>query len=464
MTRTIVRLTCVLSAIAALPVLTHSAEPRRPNVLVIVADDLGYGELSCQGNPQVPTPNIDSLARSGVRFTSGYVSGPYCSPTRCGLLTGRYQQRTGHEFNAGPAEEAPEQFGLALGEKTLADRLKEAGYVTGMFGKWHLGFRPEFHPTRRGFDEFFGFLGGAHDYLDAHADATNLIQRGTKAVDTLDPGYATDAFAGAAAAFIETHRDRPWFVYLPFNAVHAPLQATDKYLARFASIADPRRRTFAAMLSALDDGVGTVLAKLRALKLEDDTLIVFVSDNGGPTLNTTSGNGPLHGYKAQVWEGGIRVPFMMQWKGHVPAGTVYDRPVIQLDVVPTVLAAVGSPVSAGAKFDGVNLLPYLASGDRGSPHAVLFWRFTPQRAVRAGDWKLTDMGEGPMLFNLADDLGENHDLAARMPEKVKELETAYKAWNADNIEARWGKRVRAGAAARKKAAARKATAKKAAAP
>jgi arylsulfatase A-like enzyme len=415
--------------------LVRGAEARRPNVLVIVADDLGYGELSCQGNPQVPTPNIDSIARNGIRFTSGYVSGPYCSPTRAGLLTGRYQQRFGHEFNPGPAGTEDKNFGLSLRETTLAERLKSAGYATGMFGKWHLGYRPEFQPTRRGFDEYFGFLGGAHSYLDAKANPDNLILRGTTPVDSTD--YTTDAFGREAVSFIEKHRKDPWFVYLPFNAVHAPLQALDKYRDRFKSIEDDKRRTFAAMLSGLDDNVGLVLSKVRSLDLENDTLIVFVSDNGGPTKNTTSGNAPLHGFKAQVWEGGIRVPFLVQWKGRIPAGKVIDQPVIQLDIHPTVLAAVGVSVPKDAKLDGVNLLPFLTADNAGTPHEALFWRFGGQRAVRKGDWKLTDLGEGPKLFNVSQDIGEKDNLAANYPAKLKELEADYQAWNAGNIEARW---------------------------
>jgi arylsulfatase A-like enzyme len=228
--------------------------------------------------------------------------------------------------------------------------------------------------------------------------------RGTTPVEAID--YTTDAFGRAAVTFIEKHQKDPWFVYLPFNAVHAPLQALDKYLERFKSIEDEKRRTFAAMLSALDDNVGLVLSKVRSLGLENDTLILFVSDNGGPTRNTTSGNAPLNGFKAQVWEGGIRVPFLVQWKGRMPAGRVLDQPVIQLDIHPTVLAAVGQSLPKDAKLDGVNLLPYLTADKTDAPHEALFWRFGAQRAVRKGEWKFTDLGEGPKLFNLATDLGE----------------------------------------------------------
>ena len=227
--------------LATLASVASSAE-RKPNVLVILADDLGWGELTCQGfTRDIPTPHLDSIAKNGIRVTNGYVSGPYCSPTRAGFMTGRYQQRFGHEFNPGPAEAAVKNFGLSLQETTIADRLKTVGYATGWFGKSHLGYEPQFHPLKRGFDEFFGFLGGAHSYLDAASDKSNPIQRGTTPVDSLD--YTTDAFGREAIAFIERHRDRPWFCYLPFNAVHAPLQSTEKsYQFQFSRPLRSRRK------------------------------------------------------------------------------------------------------------------------------------------------------------------------------------------------------------------------------
>lgn len=426
-----------------------AAPAERPNILLIVADDLGWGELGCQGNPQIPTPHIDSLAKNGTRFTNGYVSGPYCSPTRAGLMTGRYQNRFGHEFNPGPAEQAVENFGLPLGETTLPQRLKSAGYATGMFGKWHLGYRPEFHPLQRGFDEFFGFLGGAHSYVDAGADRANPIQRGTATVEKID--YTTEAFARETVGFIERHRSAPWFVYLPFNAVHAPLQAPEKYLQRFAAITDEKRRTFAAMLSAMDDAIGTVLTKLAELKLEENTLVFFISDNGGPTPSITSGNGPLRGYKSQTWEGGIRVAWLVQWKGKVPAGRVDERPVIQLDILPTALAAAGVAAKPEWKLDGVNLLPFLRGEKSGAPHEALFWRFGAQMAVRMGDWKLVKGPgngagieeaaratlAGAELYNLKNDIGEKTNLASANPEKVRELAAAWTKWNGELVEPKW---------------------------
>ena len=244
---------------------------RKPNIILIVADDLGYADLGVQGCRDVPTPNVDAIARGGVRFTNGYVSCPVCSPTRAGLMTGRYQQRFGHEFNPGPAAQASQNFGLPLTETTIAERLKAMGYATGMFGKWHLGYRPELLPTKRGFDEFFGFPGGAHSYVNATQRPANPILRGTERVMSMT--YTTDEFAREAVAFIEHHQQEPFFIYLPFNAVHAPLEAIEKYRVRFAAIGDPKRRTYAAMLSALDDGIGSVVGKLRELKLEENTLI-----------------------------------------------------------------------------------------------------------------------------------------------------------------------------------------------
>jgi len=424
----------------------------QPNILVILADDLGWGELSCQGFTQeIATPHIDSLATHGVRCTSGYVSGPYCSPTRAGLLTGRYQQRFGHEFNPGPAQTAAKNFGLPLEEVTLADRLKSAGYATGWFGKSHLGYEPQFHPLERGFDEFYGFLGGAHSYLDASADNANPILRGRNPVTDID-GYTTDAFAREAAAFIGKHAGQPWFVYLSFNAVHGPLEATDKYLERFSHITDTKRRRYAAMQSAMDDAVGTVLARIRQQQQEEDTLIFFCSDNGGPTAQTTSGNGPLRGFKAQTWEGGIRVPFLVQWKGRLPAGKIEDRPVIQLDIYPTALAAAGVTAPSDWRLDGVNLLPYLTGENTAAPHEALYWRFGQQIAVRSGDWKLVkgaglegvtgDQRQrastaGAQLFNLAQDIGETTNLAEREPAKFQQLAAAWDHWNQDNVDAKW---------------------------
>ncbi len=433
----------MLSRRAFLAALGHAAaapafaQTRKPNIVHIVADDLGYAEIGVQGCKDIPTPAIDSIAKNGIRFTSGYVSCPVCSPTRAGLMTGRYQQRFGHELNPGPATQAEENFGLPLDQVTLPQTLRDLGYRTGHIGKWHLGYKPEYHPNKRGFDESFGFPGGAHAYLDQRAaDEHNAVNRNGTPVE--EKAYLTDAFAREAVAFVDRHAKQPFYLYLPFNAVHNPLQATQKYLDRFAAIADERRRTYAAMMVAMDDAIGAVLARLRHHRIEDDTLIVFHSDNGGPTPQTSSSNGPLHGFKGQTYEGGIRVPFLMQWKKRLKRGVVDDRPIVALDIFPTCVAAAGG--KPAANLDGVDLLPYLTGTRKDAPHEALYWRFGAQWAVRKGDWKLMESIDGVRLFHLAQDLGETRDLAAAEPDKVQELRAAYDAWNANNIAPRWGTR------------------------
>ena len=413
-----------------------SGGPRKPNVLLIVADDLGYGDVGCHGGKQIPTPHIDSLAAHGVRCTSGYVSCPVCSPTRAGLLTGRYQQRFGHEFNPGPPVAAPVNFRLPLSEKTLADRLKALGYATGMVGKWHLGFKPDYHPLSRGFDEYFGFLGGAHSYVNAKADGTNPVMRGRETIDERD--YLTDAFTREATAYISRHKHEPFFLYLTYNAVHAPMQAPEKYLARFAHIENERRQTYAAMLSAMDGGIGRVLETLRREGLEQDTLVIFISDNGGPSRANASQNTPLSGTKGTVMEGGIRVPFLLQWLGKLPEGKVYDAPVVSLDIVPTAVSAAGGDIGTAVKLDGVNLLPHLTRNEAKPPHDALFWRFGDARAVRTGDWKLTRQGASPsQLFNLASDIGESKNQAAEKPDVARDLEARLMKWDGELAQPLW---------------------------
>ncbi|MDX2035878.1 MAG: sulfatase-like hydrolase/transferase [Isosphaeraceae bacterium] len=407
-----------------------AAEARKPNVLVILSDDVGWGEFGFQGEKQIPTPNIDSIAASGVRFTQGYVSGPYCSPTRAGLLTGRYQTRFGHENNR-----VATVAGLPLTEKTIADRLRAVGYDTLAVGKWHLGLAPEYRPTARGFDEFYGTLANTPFFHPTNF-VDSRISNDVRPVPEND-FYTTDAYAERIVDWLGRRTDKPWFIYLPFNAQHAPLQATKKYLDRFPNIEDDRRKTFAAMMSAMDDAVGRVLGKIRDLGQEEDTLIVFLSDNGGPTASTTSKNGPLHGFKATTWEGGVRVPFAMQWKGKIPAGKVYDHPIIQLDVLATAVAAAGITPDASWKLDGVDLVPYLTGAKTGKPHETLYWRFAKQWAVRHGDWKLVVANGGsgkPELYDLANDLSETKDLAAEKPEKLAELQAIYDRWNAEQAE------------------------------
>ena len=413
----------------------------RPNILVIVGDDMGYADVGFHGCKDIPTPHLDALAASGVRFTNGYVTGPYCSPTRAALLTGRHQSRFGHEYNPSGKN------GLALTESTLPDRLKEAGYATGMVGKWHLGSQPEQAPTRRGFDEFFGFLGGAHSYFDAAG-----FLRGTEPVKEMD--YATDAFGREAVAYVERHKGKPWMLYLAFNAVHTPMDATPERLAKFASIKDKTRRTYAAMMSAMDDNIGRVIKALKDSGQYENTLVTFISDNGGPTMNGVTVNGsvntPLRGSKRTTLEGGIRVPFLVSWPGRIKPA-VYDPIAIQMDLHATALAAAGVTAKPAWKLEGVDLLPYLAGENKSAPHDALYWRFGEQMAVRQGDWKLvrydtnadTNAGKkapvsAAKLYDLANNLHEDKDLAAERPDKVKELQARWDEWNQANVKPLWG--------------------------
>ena len=417
--------------------------PAKPNILLIVGDDMGYADVGFHGCKDIPTPNLDSLAADGVRFTSGYVSGPYCSPTRAALLTGRYQTRFGHEFNpSGPVA------GMPVAETTLADHLKAAGYATGLVGKWHLGSAAAMHPQKRGFDEFFGFLGGAHGYFK-----TAGMLRGTEPVKELD--YTTDAFGREAVAFIERHKKEPWFLYLAFNAVHTPMDATVERLAQFPNVSNKQRRTYDAMMLAMDEAIGRVRQKLADSGLERDTLVIFISDNGGPTMQGVTVNGsrndPLRGSKRTTLEGGIRVPFIVSWHGHLKPG-VFNQPAIQLDLHATALAAAGVATKPGWKLDGVNLLPFLSGTQTAPPHAALYWRFGKQMAIRAGDFKLVrydlnaDTATGgrgknvssAKLYNLHDDIGETKDLAAALPDKVEELQMQWDEWNKANVKPLWG--------------------------
>ena len=409
------------------PVAAFSAQP---NLVIFYADDLGWGELGCQGNSQIPTPHTDAIARNGVRFTNGYVAATYCSPSRAGLMTGRYPTRFGHEFNS-----VANRTGLRLDQGTLAERLRALGYATACVGKWHLGGGLEYRPTRRGFDEFYGTLANTPFF-----HPTNFVD--SRISDDVrpvtDPAfYTTDAYAERAVDWIERSKGRPWFLYLPFNAQHAPLQAPKKYLDRFAGITDEKRRIFAAMMAAMDDAVGRVMAKVRALGQEENTIFFYIADNGGPTQSTTSSNGPLRGFKMTTFEGGPRVPFLAQWKGRWPAGKVYDLPVMNLDVLPTVIAAAGGRLEASWRLDGVDLTPFVTGANSTRPHQTLYWRYGPQWAVRHGDLKLvvSKGGSGkPELYDLSKDIGESKDLAAAQPAKVRELQALWDKWSAEQAE------------------------------
>ncbi len=444
-----------------------------PNIVFIVADDLGYGELGCYGGTDIPTPHLDALAASGVRLSSGYVTAPFCAASRAGLITGRYQTRFGFEFNPIGARNATPGIGLPTAEKTIADRLRDTGYATGLIGKWHLGGTAEFHPQRRGFDDFFGFLHEGHYFVpppwqgvttwlrrkalpardqgrwaspdgriiwsthlghnEPAYDADNPLLRSSQPVD--EPANLTDAFTREACDFIGRHRAQPFFLYLAYNAVHSPLQGPDAYMKKFANIEDIHRRIFAAMLAHLDDNVGRVVDALRESNLEDNTLIVFLSDNGGPTRELTSSNAPLRGGKGDLWEGGIRVPFIVSWKNHIPAGRVMDTPITSMDATAASLELAGA-ASSDVQIDGLDFMPWLR-GMTEPPERTLFWRVGKKHAVRHGDWKLIRDGNPWQLYNIALDISETTDLAAQQPARVEQLSILWDKWNAEQIEPKW---------------------------
>ncbi len=430
----------------------------KPNVLIIYADDLGWGETGVQGCKDIPTPQIDSIAKNGIRFTQGYVAATYCSPSRAGLMTGRYPTRFGHEFNS-----IARHAGLSLKETTLADRLKSMGYATCCIGKWHLGgdSSTDYYPVKRGFDEFYGTLNNTPFYHPTRfIDSRKSLE--IQQIEDKD-FYTTEAYAERAVDWLGRHKDGPWFLYLPFNAQHAPLQTPQKYLDRFSNIGDEKRRTFAAVMSAMDDAIGRVLGQIREMGQEDNTIVFFVADNGGPTASTTSKNGALRGFKMTTFEGGPRVPFFMQWKGQFKGGKTFDHPVQNLDILPTCITAAGGKVDPSWKIDGVNLAPYLKGNNLERPHKTLFWRCGPQWAVRNDDWKLVVAKGGsgkPELYDLANDIGESKDLASAEPDKVAQLQKLYDIWNGEQVDASYpeesqnqNKNKKKARAAKKKAAA-----------
>jgi arylsulfatase B len=440
-----------LFSLAAAP-LARAA--RKPNIVLILADDLGWGELGCQGNPQIPTPNIDSIASNGVRFTQGYVTAPFCCPSRAGLITGRYQTRFGHELNAIGRQNLDPKVGLPLEERTLANYLKDAGYVTGIFGKWHLGGAPLYHPLKRGFDEFYGFLHEGHFFVpppykgmntrlrvnEPPYDDANPVLRGIEPIQ--EPEYLTRAITREALSFIDRNASRPFFLYLPYNAVHSPMQAPTPSVRKFNGIGDEHRQLFAGMLAELDEGVGAVLGKIRSHGLENDTLIIFLSDNGGPTQELTSSNAPLRGGKGQLYEGGVRIPFMAQWKGAIPAGQVADYPVIATDIVPTALGAAGAAIPGNT--DGMDLLPVITGKAAAPKSRKLFWRMGRSIAYRSGDWKIVrQVPRGQLdapfeLFDIAQDSVESNDLAKKKNETLQRLSKELEAINREMVPPRWG--------------------------
>ncbi len=437
-------LVTALLALGAAPAFT---EDRKPNIVIIFTDDQGYADVGFNPlhGPGIITPNIDKIARDGVIFEQAYVAATMCLPSRAAMLTGRYQQRAGVHW----AEPATRPVRL------LADYLKEAGYVSGAFGKWHetVNIAADGNPTKRGFDEFYGFNHGGRDYYDLDNTVSDFapLFRGTNCLQgSGEKGYLTHRLTDEAVDFIKRHREQPFLVYLPYNAVHTPLQAQVEDVERQHQYStDPARKILLAMINYLDAGVGKVIDTLKAEGLYDNTLIFFLTDNGGSSLATRADNTPLRGEKLQHWEGGIRVPFVMSWPAAVKGGRTFNPPVSTLDILPTCLAAAGLPIPSSPKLDGFNLLPLIDDkAPAPPPDRDLFWwwkngggrpgesppAFAGGWAMRSGNWKLLqESGDNPppvKLFDLAADPQEKNNLAEKFPEKVTALKQKFDTWAA----------------------------------
>lgn len=479
----------------------EAARARQPNVIVILADDLGYGDTGVYGSTVIRTPHIDALAASGVRFTSGYVTHPVCSPSRAALMTGRYQQRYGYEFNPVGRDETG---GVSLREVMMAQIMKSAGYRTGMVGKWHLGQGKGFYPTDRGFDEFFGMAAGGTTFITEpqpgdeffstpDSEQSTTLARPDPAVAALRgpdaqrqrllrarerfpitrngakvrvDGYVTDVLTDEATRFIDENAKKPFFLYMAYNAPHTPLQATKKYVDRYRDVSDPGKRVYAAMVSALDDGVGRIVAKLKQHDIGRDTLVVFLSDNGcAGYLNGACSNAPFSGYKGLHLEGGVRVPFIMAMPGRIGAGQVDDRAVSALNILPTAAALAGTALPAGRAYDGIDMMPFLTTRKAETPNPTLYWRSGEAFAIRHGNWKMWDATLAPpgsktgyglelessgagaaplkrhaMLYDLARDSGERENLAPAQRQRVDDLRARMATWNRNLLAPQWPSR------------------------
>jgi len=424
--------------------------PGKPNIIILFADDLGYADLGCQGSQDIRTPNIDKMASEGVRFTSGYVTAPQCGPSRAGLVTGINQARFGYLDNKGnqglPAKEIT---------PTIAEYMKEKGYSTGMIGKWHIGDEPEYpaeviegsRAWNRGFDYVLMHNRGMSHYFPYRADGIEWmtsrdrepklteVKEGSQNISLKDypqDSYLTDIISMEASNYIERHRNEPFFLYVSYNAPHTPLVAKEQDINANNHIADPQRRKFAGMMTALDRGVGEIRASLKAHELEQNTLVFFISDNGGPTSKNTSKNDPFTGVKGQVYEGGIRVPFIACWPGTIPLNQVVDFPVSTLDLLPTSVELAGGTVKSDPGYPGTNIVPYLTGEKEGEPHEMIIWRWRDQAAIRQGDFKLVEPASlipDPGLFNIKQKVNEIPENINHNDEKEGFLRDTLASWN-----------------------------------
>jgi arylsulfatase A-like enzyme len=416
----------MISALAA--VVLPAPIAKKPNIVLIFSDDAGYADFGFSGSLEIKTPNIDRIANEGVNFTDGYVSAPVCSPSRAGLLTGKNPQRFGHEYNIGTKMPGydPRYRGLNIKEKTIGDRLQEQGYVTGLLGKWHLGEEEQFHPQNRGFDEFYGLLGGSRDFFKPQTGSRKLI---SNFKDPEPVTYFTDDLGRESLEFITRHKDEPFFLFLSHTAPHTPLQAKPEDLELYKYLPNARRQILASMLHALDVQTGLLLDHLKALELEENTLVVFMNDNGGQ-YDWGALNAPYRGMKGTVLEGGVRVPFAMRWPGRIEPGTTCSTPVVAHDLAQTFVTAAGGAVPEN-ETDGVDILDVIQNP---APYAdrSLFWRFQGQAAVRKAQWKLVRFTDRPaQLYDLSADPSELNDLASLRPERVRAMMKEIGNWELD---------------------------------
>ncbi|ANQ52373.1 sulfatase-like hydrolase/transferase [Flammeovirga sp. MY04] len=433
------RLKWTLLAVLCVTVNTLFAQKKtktdKPNIILIFSDDGGYADFGFQGSKEIKTPQLDKLAHSGVIFSQGYVTASVCGPSRAGLITGQYQQKFGYVENNVPgymsdaSKYLDVEMGLPLDQKTMGEYMKDLGYATAYYGKWHLGDADKFHPNKRGFDEFYGFRGGDRSYF-AYEQFPHPDKRMERNFNNFEEPnrYATDVFADETISFIEKHQDEPFFIFLAFNAVHTPIETTEEDLALFPNL-EGKRKELAAMTWALDRASGKVMDKLEELGLDENTIVVFTNDNGGPSDKNASVNYPLAGTKSNQLEGGIRVPFTMTWKSKIKKKTTFDFPVSTFDLLPTFYAAGGGDVKDLKDVDGVNLLPYINGENKERPHEVLYWKINTRAAVRSGDYKLLRFSDRPAeLYNLKEDISEQNNLAYQEPEKLRELFKVLYNW------------------------------------
>ena len=423
-----------------------SSDDSPPNIIVIISDDQGYADVGFHGSKEIFTPNIDRIAKNGVIFSQGYVSYAVCSPSRAGLITGRYQNRFGYTRNILLAPK-DSLMGLPISEQTLPEVLNNVDYKTKAIGKWHLGAHESLVPEKRGFDEFFGFLIGGHRYFPNDLTLNDLTEASrqmdgyiTKIYDNgkrvNTKKYLTEELSDNAVKFIEDNSEDPFFLYLSYNAPHTPLQATDTDLERNNHIDVEKRRTYAAMVSSMDDGVGSILDKLEEKNISENTIVIFFSDNGGVEWYNFSDNGPLRGIKGDFFEGGIRVPFTMQWPKKIKPGIIYNKPIIALDVFATVVSAASAEKFIKNNIDGVNLIPYINGEINGSPHDYLFWK-NPDKdidVIRDNRYKYIRVKDDEYIFDLDNDLSEENNIISSSTPIYQKLKLKFKEWEKDMID------------------------------